>query len=225
MPRSTASLRRAYFGAMLTVSAVGSVLAFATPAAAQPSSACPDVQVIFTRGSGELPGFGIVGAPFVKQLTAALPGKKVEAYAVQYDANWNQKTAPEGATDIARTIVDVAARCSGTDFVLGGYSQGASATAIALGVPTNFGAGETIPEELAPQIAAVVTFGDPLGLRKETIEGQSAVYGDRAQAYCAIGDPVCGNGVNLLAHVSYPFDSTIPDAVTFASSKVLSENR
>nr|WP_296780084.1 cutinase family protein [Rhodococcus sp. (in: high G+C Gram-positive bacteria)] len=225
MPRSTASLRRAYFGAMLTVSAVGSVLAFAAPAAAQPSSSCPDVQVIFTRGSGELPGFGIVGAPFVKQLTAALPGKNVEAYAVQYGADWNQKTAPEGATDIARTIADVAARCSDTEFVLGGYSQGASATAIALGVPTRFGSGEVIPEALAPRIAAVVTFGDPLGSRNQSIEAGSALYGDRAKAFCTVGDPVCGGGLNIFAHIAYTTNSTIPDAVTFASSKVLAENR
>ncbi|WP_283510198.1 cutinase family protein [Rhodococcus sp. G-MC3] len=213
------------------MSAASSVLLYAAPALSQPSATqpsatqpgpdCPDVQVLFTRGSGELPGLGIVGAPFVKMLTAALPGKKVESYAVEYGANWNQKTAPDGATDISREIVEFAARCSETTFVLGGYSQGASATAIALGVPTNFGQGEVIPEALAPRIAAVVTFGDPLGRRKGTIETQSALYGDRARTYCAVGDPVCSTGVNVLAHLSYAFNSTVPDAVAFTSSKVL----
>lgn len=215
------TLRRTALGGVLALASVGSALTFAASASAQPVEDCPDVQLVFARGSGELPGLGIVGAPFSRALTAALPDKTVDAYAVQYGANWNQRTAPEGADDITRAVTDIAARCSDTAFVLGGYSQGASATAIALGVPTNYGVGGVIPEELAPRIAAVVTFGDPLGLREETIEDQSVLYGDRAQTYCTVGDPVCGAGINLLAHLAYPVNSSIPDAVTFTSAKVL----
>lgn len=236
MPRFIESVRHASMGGLLALSTlsvvwVGSVVTLAAPAAAQPqpvqpeaapqSAACPDVQVVFARGSGESPGLGIVGRPFSSKLKAALPGKTVESYAVNYGASWNQKTAPEGGTDITRKVVEVAARCADTTFVLGGYSQGASATAIALGVPTNHGVGEVIPDALAPRIAAVVTFGDPLGLRKETIEDQSVLFGDRAKAFCTIGDPVCSSGHNVFAHLAYVVNSSIPDAVTFATSKVL----
>ena len=69
-------------------------------------------------------------------------------------------------------------------------------------------------------MAAVVTFGDPLGLREETIEGQSILYGDRAVTFCNMGDPVCDAGVNVLAHLAYPFNNTVPDAATFAAAKV-----
>ncbi len=226
MPRFTDSvrrpsrLRRAALGGALAFASVGSALTFATPASAQAHEDCPDVQIVFARGSGELPGLGLVGTPFSSALAAALPDKTIGSYAVQYGANWNQRTAPDGANDITRAVTDIAARCSDTTFVLGGYSQGASATAIALGVPTAYGVGGVVPEELAPRIAAVVTFGDPLGLRESTIEDQSILYGDRAQTYCTVGDPVCGAGVNLLAHLSYPVNSSIPDAVTFTSAKV-----
>lgn len=222
MPRVTVAFRRSISASALTLSAAASLLTFAAPASAQPAAdACPDVQVVFARGSGEFPGLGIVGSPFVSKLKAALPGTTVDGYAVQYGASLNQKTAPDGATDMTNKVVEVAARCADTTFVLGGYSQGASATAIALGVPTNYGVGEVIPEELAPRVAAVVTFGDPLGLREGSIEAQSILYGDRARTYCTVGDPVCGAGFNFLAHLAYPINSTIPDAVTFSAAKVL----
>ena len=220
MPRILESFRRSTSAGVLALATVGSALTFTAPASAQPALDCPDVQLVFARGSGELPGLGIVGDPFSTALTAALPGQSVETYAVQYGADWNQRTAPDGAADITRTVTDIAARCSDTTFVLGGSSQGASATAIALDVPTNFGVADTIPEELAPRVAAVVTFGDPLGLREETIEGQSILYGDRAVTFCNMGDPVCDAGVNVLAHLAYPFNNTVPDAATFAAAKV-----
>ncbi|WP_072802784.1 cutinase family protein [Rhodococcoides yunnanense] len=224
MPRSTDITRRIGIGGTLLVAAAASLISTAPAAGAAPAdtaAACPDVQLVFARGSGEVPGLGIVGDPLATKLKAALPSKTVDTYAVDYDANWSQKTAPDGATDITRVVTEISARCSDTTFVLGGYSQGASATAIALGVPTDFGVGEVVPEALAPRIAAVVTFGDPLGMRKQTIEQESALYGDRAKTYCTDGDPVCGAGVNVLAHLSYVVNSSIPDAVTFASSKVL----
>lgn len=221
MSRLMHSVRRVFVGGVLAVAATTGSVAFAPSAVADPAETCADVQIVFARGSGEIPGLGIVGGPFSTRLTAALPGQTVETYAVNYGANWNQRTAPEGAADITRKVVEVAARCLDTVFVLGGYSQGASATAIALGVPTSFGVGDVIPEQLASRVAAVVTFGDPLGLREETIEAQSILYGDRARTYCTVGDPVCGGGLNLLAHLAYPVNSTVPDAVTFASAKVL----
>lgn len=217
------SLSAAAFAAPAAAAPAAAPPAAPAPAAPAPAAAaCPDVQIVFARGSVELPGLGIVGTPFTEKLTAALPGKSVESYAVDYQAAISQQSAGAGGTDIARKVVEVAARCADTEFVLGGYSQGATATAIALGVPTQLGGvGEVIPTELAPRVKAIVTFGDPLGLENKTISGESPLYGDRARAYCTDGDPVCGGGLNLLAHLAYVVNSTIPQAVEFASQKVL----
>jgi len=79
---------------------------------------------------------------------------------------------------MTRHIVDVAGRCPQTTFVIGGYSQGASVTDIAIDArgAQRLGRGETIPAELAPRIAAVVVFGDPLsGFSGSTLENASAL--------------------------------------------------
>jgi len=45
-----------------TMLAGGLVIATATAGAAQ-SATCPDIEVVFARGTGELPGVGFVGGP------------------------------------------------------------------------------------------------------------------------------------------------------------------
>ena len=73
MPRILESFRRSTSAGVLALATVGSALTFTAPASAQPALDCPDVQLVFARGSGELPGLGIVGDPFSTALTAALP--------------------------------------------------------------------------------------------------------------------------------------------------------
>src|SRR6266851_1231505 len=121
----------------------------AAAAATAAASSCPDVNVVFARGTGELPGLGMVGTPFANALSADLPGKTVTDYAVNY------------AADIAQTS-------AGPMFVIGGYSQGASVTDIAIGIQTILGAGTTISAALAARIPAVVAFGNPLRLTGQT---------------------------------------------------------
>ncbi len=52
----------------------------------QVSGACPDLDVVFARGTGEHQddhhGLASVGRPFVDALTKHLPGKTVQAYGV-----------------------------------------------------------------------------------------------------------------------------------------------
>lgn len=195
--------------------------AAAAPAALTPAAACPDVEVVFARGSGELPGLGIVGTPFAGALASDLPGKTVEDYAVNYAADLAQTSAGPGATDMSNHIIAVAAQCSSTKFVIGGYSQGASVTDIAVGIPTILGTGTTIPSALAPRIAAVVTFGNPLLLTGTTPAKASPVYAPKWDDFCALGDPVCGNGINVLAHLSYPTNGDTTSGAQYAAAKVL----
>lgn len=181
------------------------------------AATCSDVDVVFARGTGELPGLGIVGSPFVSAVTSNLPGKSVSSYAVDYVADVAQLSAGAGATDISNHVKQVASDCPDTKFVLGGYSQGASATDIAIGIPTFLGAGETIPTDLSPRIKAVVAFGNPLKIFGQTIATASALYGPASKDYCNSGDPVCANGFNLLAHLTYGIDGSASDGATFAA--------
>ncbi|EGZ11718.1 cutin hydrolase [Phytophthora sojae] len=198
---------------------LGSILLFANPINLV-SAECSDVHVVFARGSGEMQGLGICGEPLVSGITSNLGGKSVSSYAVNYMASMDQSSAGPGATDMTNHVVSVAQECPNTVFVLGGYSQGASVTDIAIGIKTSLGSGDTIPENLAPRIKAVVTFGNPLKLMGQTIESSSPTYGPKAIEFCAQGDPVCGNGFNTMAHMTYTTDGSVTTAAQKAAALV-----
>uniref|UniRef100_A0AAV1USN9 Cutinase n=1 Tax=Peronospora matthiolae TaxID=2874970 RepID=A0AAV1USN9_9STRA len=181
---------------------------------------CSDVQVVFARGSGEIPGLGICGTPFVRSLTSTLYGMSVSSYAVSYLALASQASAGPGASDMSKHVMQMAQQCPNTVFVLGGYSQGASVVDIAIGINTMLGKGTAIPEHLAPRIKAIVTFGNPLRLTGLTITRASALYGSKAIEFCNFGDPVCGNGANALAHTLYPSDGSVMKAASQAAALV-----
>ncbi|ETL98247.1 hypothetical protein L917_04621 [Phytophthora nicotianae] len=181
---------------------------------------CSDVHVVFARGSGEKPGFGILGQPLVSGIAASLPGKRVSAYAVNYRASYDQTSAGPGATDMTNHVVSVAQACPNTVFVLGGYSQGASVTDISIGIKTRLGSGKTIPESLAPRIKAIVTFGNPLKLYGQTIKNSSPTYGSKAIEFCNLGDPVCAAGFNMMAHLMYGTDGSVTNAARQAAALI-----
>jgi cutinase len=181
---------------------------------------CADVEVVFARGSGELPGLGITGTPFVNSLKSDLAGKTVNAYAVNYAADVAQTSAGPGATDMTNHVTSVAAKCPNTKFVLGGYSQGASVTDISIGIPTFLGTGQTIPTSLAPRVAAVVVFGNPLGDLGQTIASLSPLYGPKSDSFCNAGDPVCARGTDIAAHLAYATDGSAAHGARFAAERV-----
>jgi hypothetical protein len=55
--------------AAVLLTACGLLSAPITTAAAQP---CPDVEAVFARGTGEPPGVGGIGEPFVDSLRSAI---------------------------------------------------------------------------------------------------------------------------------------------------------
>ncbi|RLN20878.1 hypothetical protein BBJ28_00004869 [Nothophytophthora sp. Chile5] len=181
---------------------------------------CSDVHVVFARGSGEMAGLGICGEPLVSGITSSLSGMSVSSYAVDYLASMDQTSAGPGATDMTNQVVSVAGDCPDTVFVLGGYSQGASVTDISIGIQTTLGSGDAIPETLASRIKAVVTFGNPLKLSGETIKSASSTYGSKAIEFCNTGDPVCGNGFNTMAHLTYASDGSVDSAAKQAAALV-----
>ncbi|KAL7272789.1 hypothetical protein RUND412_004388 [Rhizina undulata] len=152
------------------------------------TSACASLELIFARGTTELQGLGIVGTPLSSNLKKLVPD--LSTYAVVYPASVDFALGPvEGASDVEKRITARAAACPNMKFAVAGYSQGAMVVhSIKLSAA------------LKSKIAAIAVFGDPYRLLMTTfpIDDQTAVYKD-----CASGDPVCVNGVNVLAHLSY----------------------
>ncbi|MBN1172102.1 MAG: cutinase family protein [Micromonosporaceae bacterium] len=202
--------------------AVGALTAAGLTAVVTSASAatCSDVEVVFARGTGEIRGLGMVGSPFASTVKSKLSGLSVTTYAVDYAANVSQTSAGPGATDMSKHITSTASQCPNTSFVIGGYSQGASVTDIAIGIRTALGSGEAIPESLAPQIKAVVVFGNPLRMLGTDITKASKLYGSKALDICNAGDPVCGAGVSMLAHLRYATNGSTTEGAEFAASKV-----
>ncbi|MET0344336.1 MAG: cutinase family protein [Polyangiales bacterium] len=205
-------------GAVMMTTAVATNAATSSTAEAQ-IGGCSDVHVVFARGSGELPGLGIVGGPLVNSIKSKLRGQNVTSYAVNYLADVAQTSAGAGATDTTNHITAKAAQCPETKFVVGGYSQGASVMDIALGVPNFLGLGKALPENLRDRVVAVVLFGNPLALTGGKVE-KNATWGARTKEFCNLGDPVCAAGVNVMAHITYGLDGSTDRAADFVVTKV-----
>jgi len=181
--------------AALTTAALLTVPAVAPSAI--PSAAaydCPDVEVIFARGTSEPPGVGRVGRALVDSLRQQT-SKKVDEYGVKYPAGRLQLGGGDGANDVIRRVKDAANVCPDTQLVLGGYSQGASVIDIVTGTQVGgISWGNQLPADLAEQVVAVVAFGNPAVRAGGPISAQSALFGSKALDLCNPGDPICHEG-------------------------------
>ncbi len=190
-------------------------LPFAADSTAQP---CPDVQVVFARGTNEPPGVGIVGQAFADSLSSRLGGRSVAVSAVNYPASDSYlSSAASGSDDARAQIQDVVAGCPSTKLVLGGYSQGAAVTDMATAA---------MPAQIADRVAAVALFGTPSSGFSSMLAGgeplptTSPVYAAKTIDLCMDGDPICSAGANMLAHVSYVQAGMTDQAASFAAAKI-----
>ncbi|OBH92519.1 cutinase family protein [Mycobacterium sp. E2733] len=206
----------------LTASALaGSVI---PSAAAQ----CPDVQVVFARGTGEAPGVGPTGQAFVDALHSRVGAKSFDVYPVNYPASDQWDTGIDGVRDAGAHVVSMAHDCPNTKMVLGGYSQGAAvmgfvtSPSVPDGIDPN-----TVPKPLDPAVAqhvsSVVLFGMPNVRAMNFLNEPPVVIGptfaDKTIKVCATEDPVCSDGMNFAAHNTYADDGAMIDkGVAFASS-------
>jgi hypothetical protein len=203
-----------------------SVLASALPsAAAQP---CPDVQVVFARGTDEAPGLGSTGQAFVDSLRPRIGGKSLDVYPVNYPATRDWETGLDGIRDAGAHIVSTAHDCPNTKMILSGFSQGAAvmgfvtSSAVPDGVdPT------TVPKPMDPDVAnhvsSVVLFGMPNVRAMNFLNQPQVAIGPLYQAktikVCAPEDPVCSDGMNFSAHDTYAADGAMIDkGADFAAS-------
>jgi cutinase len=204
--------------AVTAVIAVGAALTASPSAPTANAMGCNDIEVVFARGTGELPGLGRVGDAFVDDLRARVGNRSVGAYGVNYPASYDFLTAADGANDASAYIQNVINTCPDTRLVLGGYSQGAGVIDIITSVPfPAIGFTNPLPPDVANRVAGLAVFGNPtakLGLPLTS----SPVYGTRAIDLCNAGDPVCSDGNNVPAHRSYGPDGLTNQAAAFVAS-------
>jgi cutinase len=202
------------------------VCAATTLVAAPPASAapCPDVQVVFARGTSEPAGIGRVGQALVDALTPQLGGRTIAAYGVSYPATYDFLGAADGATDATNFISSLVAECPSTRIVLGGYSQGAAVMDMLAGIPPlgnkigEVGSAPPLPLGLDNSVAAVAVFGNPS--TKFSIPITNSTFGGRAIDLCADGDPICSDGRNPFAHTHYESSAFVPQAANFIAGLV-----
>jgi cutinase len=216
-------------GAMLSASVL-----LSAPAPAASADPCPDVEVVFARGSGEPPGLGSVGGPFVDSLRSQIGSRSLGVYPVNYPASTDfsntafAMTVIDGIRDAGNHIESMASNCPKTREVLGGYSQGAAlagyvtSAAVPPGVPAG-AVPPPMPSEVANHVAAVTLFGTPsaqflqqYGAPPITI---GPLYQPKTLQLCAQGDAICESvGTPGIAHALYAVNGMTGQAAGYAAS-------
>lgn len=214
---------RGLLGAAALAAAAGLLV---TPGGAPVASAddCPDVEVIFARGTNEPPGMGRVGDAFVDSLRQQTGGMSIDTYGVDYAASKLQLHGGDGANDTINRIKQTVSKCPNTKIVLGGYSQGASVMDIVAGVPIGgIDWGHSIPPDLASHVAAVATFGDVADRAGGSLPSQSALLGSKAIDLCNPNDPIChaGPGNDWTGHTEGYVPVYTTQAAAFVASRLL----
>lgn len=210
------SARLAAIASTLVSAAIS--LAVAPSAAAQP---CPDIEVVFARGTHDAPGLGRPGQAFADALSSQVGGRTVSTYAVNYPANYDFLAAADGAVDATNHISQMALTCPSTRIVLGGYSQGAAVVDMLAGIPPlgnkigEVGSAAPLPSSLLPNIAAVAVFGNPATKFSNPIT--RSVFGSKAIDLCKDGDPICSDGRNPFAHSDYVSAGLTNQAANFVA--------
>ena len=185
---------------------------------------CPNVEVIFARGTNEPPGMGRVGDAFVDALKQDTPGLTYDTYGVNYAASKLQLHGGDGANDTINRVKAAVAKCPNVKIVLGGYSQGASVMDIVAGVPIGgINWGNALPPEYAKNIAAVATFGDVADRAGGSLPVASAMLGSKAIDLCNPEDPIChaGQGNEWSGHTEGYVPLYTTQAASFVASKLM----
>lgn len=177
---------------------------------------CAAVELVVARGTHEPGNLGaVVGDPLYAAVTGTV-ALSVGAYAVRYPADLlDPASVSLGTTDLVDHLVHRSAQCPGQRYIVTGYSQGALVVhgALGTGVMALMPGIRQVPPAIAPRIAAVLLFGDPLRLNAWSIADP---YAGRTRNFCAPGDPICELGAtNPDAHVGYR--DTIAAAADFAA--------
>jgi cutinase len=206
----------------ITVGAAVVATAWALPSSfihlpAAGADPCPDVEVVFARGTTEPPGAGGIGQAFIDSLLSQLGGRSVGVYAVNYPANRDFVTStPAGARDASAHLQAIAASCPNTRLVLGGYSQGAGVIDLST---------TAVPPQIVEHVAAAALFGAPRSAFADTLSpgplpSIAPQYADKTIDLCVPNDPICSDGGDMRAHGAYVETGMVDQAATFAASRI-----
>lgn len=203
--------RAALLSAAITLSAlIGVPAAEAAP--------CPEVEIVFARGTTEPPGVGGIGQAFVDSVRSRLGDRSVGVYAVDYPASRDFAVSTRaGAEDTRAHVQSMAAGCPATRMVLGGYSQGAAVMDVATA---------EIAPTVAPHVAAVALFGGPRSsfadrLSPGPLPSVGPDYAAKTIDLCVPNDPICfEGGRDMSAHVAYVQAGLVNQAAEFAAGRI-----
>lgn len=220
--------------AMAVGAAVAALFISTTPGQANGEPAavsiadCPDVEVVFARGTFEAPGVGKVGEPFVEALRQRLLDRTLEVHAVNYPASLQFDRAVDGILDVSNRLRYLAANCPSTETIVGGYSQGAAVSGYVTSATAPAGYAPTaLPPDVAERVSAVVLFGKPspgilrlLHHDAPPIEIGTA-FTDRTTDLCAPQDPICeSGGRDRSAHSAYAVNGMVEKAAEFVVDRL-----
>lgn len=198
-------------------------------ATAQP---CPDVEVVFARGTAEAPGLGPTGEAFVDSLRSRIGSKSMDVYPVDYPATTEFPKAMDGIRDASARIESVAANCPDTSVVLGGFSQGAAVAGFVTANVIPDGAPEGVPNPMPPdvsqRVAAVTLFGKPNERFMRVINQPQVdvgpLYADKTVELCVPDDFVCSSGRDFNAHTQYVETGMVDQAASFAAARLATKS-
>jgi cutinase len=178
---------------------------------------CPDVEVIFARGTTEAPGVGRIGQAFVDALRPQVGGRSLGVYAVNYPATRDfVNSTPAGRDDVNTHVQSMAANCPTTRMVVGGYSQGAAVVDLAT---------TALPPQVADNVAAAAVFGGPRSTFADSLSpGPLSAIGPRYVAktidLCVPNDPICSEGWDWGAHGAYVESGMVNQAAAFVAGRL-----
>jgi cutinase len=179
---------------------------------------CPDVEIVFARGTTEPPGVGGVGQAFVESLRSQVGARSVGVYAVDYPAsNDFGNSTSAGADDAVTHIQSTAVNCPNTQMVLGGFSQGAGVIDLAT---------TALPPQVAEHVAAVADFGGPRTTFADMLSPGplpviSPLYAGKTIDMCVPNDPICfEGGWDMGAHNAYVQTGMVNQAAMYAAGRL-----
>ena len=196
-------------------------------ASAQP---CPDVEVVFARGTTEEPGLGPTGEAFVDALRSRIGTKSLEVYPVDYPATTDFPKALDGVRDASARVESMAANCPNTNIVLGGFSQGA---AVAGFVTAERDPGRGTRGRPEPDARPTWPSTSPRSPCSESPTSGSCrrstsrevdvgpLYADKTVELCVPDDFVCSSGRDFNAHTQYVETGMVDQAATFTAARLV----
>ncbi len=210
------------------VTAAGTVVMLATamlaggPMPSASAADCPDIEVVFARGTDEPPGIGVVGQALVDSLKPLVKGKSIRPYAVKYPASYDFLGVATGANDASARVQATAKNCPKTKIVLGGYSQGAAVMDVVTTSPiTGLGFKTPMPPAMADHVSAVAVFGNPSARLGQPLTTLSSLYGPKTADMCNTNDPICSLGKDFNSHVRYPQSGLVKKAAQWIADNHL----